>query len=137
MAEDTATSSGESVYTEEEVTEEEEGEGQTTTTEGKEGKTFLEFREYHLSRDLHACVRPDGKRVEWPPEADANPPVAATGASKEAATNGANGVKVSDTSSSGAKMVVKTKMVSESNVYHNSAAEGHHPSGVIKSNYEP
>ena len=84
---------------------------------------------------MHA--RPDGKRVEWPPEADANPPVAATGASKEAATNGANGVKVSDTSSSGAKMVVKTKMVSESNVYHNSAAEGHHPSGVIKSNYEP
>ena len=55
MAEDTATSSGESVYTEEEVTEEEEGEGQTTTTtEGKEGKTFLEFRECHLSRDLHA-----------------------------------------------------------------------------------
>ena len=40
MAEDTATSSGESVYTEEEVTEE-EGEGQmTTTTEGKEGENI-------------------------------------------------------------------------------------------------
>ena len=47
MAEDTnGTSSGESVYTEEEVTAEEgdSGEGQT---EGKDWETFLEFHECH------------------------------------------------------------------------------------------
>ena len=80
---------------------------------------------------LHSCLFTDGKRVEWPPEA-------ANGvASKEeaATTNGTSGlVKVSDasSSSSGLKNFVKTKLVSESNVYHNS--EMHHPSGVIKSN---
>jgi len=93
MAEDTnGTSSGESVYTEEEVNAE-EGEGQTE----------------------------DGKRVEWPPEANAYPE--ASVASKEVhATNGTNGVKVSTTNAM--KVVkTKTKMVSESSVYHNSAVE--------------
>ena len=78
--------------------------------------------------------------MEWPPEANAYPE--AGGASKEVhAMNGTNGVKVSrDNATSNAMKVVKTKtkMVSESSVYHNSAGEMHHPSGgVIKSNYEP
>ena len=78
----------------------------------------------------HSCFT-DGKRVEWPPEA-AN----GVASKEEATTNGTNGhVKVSSdasSSSSGLKNFVKTKLVSESNVYHNS--EMHHPSGVIKSN---
>ena len=81
----------------------------------------------------HSCFT-DGKRVEWPPEA-AN----GVASKEEATTNGTNGlVKVSSdasSSSSGLKNFVKTKLVSESNVYHNS--EMHHPSGVIKSNCQP
>ena len=76
--------------------------------------------------------------MEWPPEANVYPE--ANGASKEAATNGTNGVKVSENNATSNAMKVvktKTKMVSESSVYHNSAGEMHHPSGgVIKSNYE-
>ena len=81
---------------------------------------------------LHSSFKTDGKRVEWPPEAANGGP-----SKEEATTNGTNGhVKVSSdasSSASGLKNFVKTKLVSESNVYHNSS-DMQHPSGVIKSN---
>ena len=121
MAEDTGTSSGESVYTEEEVTTE-EGEGQT---EGNE-MNIPRVPCLSLKPNLHAC--PDGRRVDWPPpEGNANPTDANVASKEGATTNGTNGTSISTL-----KKDVKWKKVSETNVYHNSNAEMQH-----KSNYEP